>query len=74
MNKALVDYLEELMDLARPVRLKFRGDNGGTITMQAKITAVEGNEPEPVLFADGAIRIPLDRLIQVNERLIEGAA
>lgn len=74
MNQALMEQLEELMDLRQVVRLRFEGDNGGIITLQARITDLENDGNEPVVVADGAIRIPLQRIISVNDRPVKGLA
>jgi hypothetical protein len=72
MNTALVEQLEELMDLRQVVRLRFVGDNGGIISLQARITNMELEGAEPLLVADGAIRIPLQRIVSVNDRPANG--
>lgn len=74
MNQALMEQLEELMDLRQVVRLRFEGDNGGIISLQARITDLETDGDEPVVVADGAIRIPLQRIISVNDRPVKGLA
>lgn len=74
MNREWRHQLEELMDQRQVVRLRFVGDNGGIISLQARITRLDLDTSEPVLVADGAIRILLQRIVSINDRPINGQA
>lgn len=68
MNKDLIDYLEALQDSRKPAHLRFWGDNGGVISFMARTIVLQTEAGEPALLADGAIRIPVARLLSVNDR------
>lgn len=71
MNPQVIGYLEELQDLHRPAHIRFLGDNGGIISMNARIERLLADGPEPGFYADGTIHIPLERLLSVDDHAVQ---
>ena len=63
-----IEYLEELADFERSCSIKFKGDNGGIATIQARLRDVYLDDGEAYIKTADGLKISISHLIEVNGR------
>ena len=66
--KDFIEYLEEMMDFQRTCNIKFKGDNGGIATINARLRDVHVDEVDIYIKTVDGLKIALSQLIEVNDR------
>lgn len=68
---AIKDYLEELMDLKRPVSIRFRAVDGGVSEVKTHIVKLEEVSGRLIVDTDAGFVIGDDQILEINGRNFE---
>ena len=66
-----IEYLEELVDFERNCTIKFRGENGGLATINARLRDIHITDSDSYIKTADGLRINLSQLVEVNGRPAE---
>ena len=63
-----IEYLEELVDFERNCTIRFRGENGGLATINARLRDIHIADSDSYIKTADGLRINLSQLVEVNGR------
>lgn len=68
---AIMEYLEELMDLKRTASIQFRSADGGLTKIKGSIIKIKNTTGQDTIEIDAGMAIAVSQIMEINGRRFE---